>query len=113
MRRQLGQLRPTGTSAEVLFNPVDNKPYAINSITVCNTGAGQIKISIFHDVDGTTYDETTALVWELIVAVGGVYLYEPLGGIADFDKAGNLAVQTDTANDATFTAYGEIDGEVV
>ena len=113
MSRQIAQLRPSGTTPEVFFNPSENKPYLLESVSVCNTGSAIIKVSIYHDIDGTTYDESTALVWEFSIPIGGVYLYEPKGGISDHDKAGNVAVQTDTANDATFTAFGEIVGEVI
>ena len=114
VRRQIGQLRPTSADAEVLFNPTENKPYTIDLINVVNTSSTQtIEVSIFHDADGTDYDEDTTVLWKCEVAPKGVLQFEPEKGISDYQKIGNIAVQSSLANTATFTAYGTIEGEVL
>lgn len=113
MDRQLGQVTPSGTSAVVLFQPTKNAPYKIHSIMISNHGAGTVKVSLYHDVDGSTYDNTTDLFTEISILTKGHLLYEPLKGISDYRQAGSVGIKTDTADDVTFTAYGEIEGEVI
>jgi hypothetical protein len=110
-RKQLGQLRPADTTTAVLFSPDENKPYNIDSIFIANTGSGTIKVSIFHDEDGTTWDQTTALVWEKSIATDDYLHLIYTKGIAGRGKAGSLAVKTDSSDDATFTVYGYVEGE--
>lgn len=111
-RRQLAQLRPSGTSAEVLFNPGTNKPYTIDTIVVTNVAGGgnSVDICIFHDIDGTTYDESTAVVWNYTLAHGGTKVFDI--EISDYQKTSNVAVKISIANAANFTAYGIIEGEI-
>lgn len=112
MYRQLGQLRPANTTAASLFTPGEAKEYRIYLIVVTNVSAGAAKASIFHDKDGTTYDQTTALVYEHSISAGSSPLeLEYRHGISGYEAAGNLGVQTDTANALNFTCYGEIVGE--
>lgn len=113
MRRQLGQRRPTTTSAEVLFSPSTNKPYTMDSVVITNVSGVGINVSIYHDVDGTTYDESTAVLWQKPLPSKGTYTFSPKGGLSDYQKNGNIAVQVDVANGATFTGYGEIEGEII
>jgi hypothetical protein len=113
MRRQLGQVRPANTSATVLFQPLDSTPYNIDLIHVANVGTTTIEVSVFHDRDGTTYDATTALLWQSELLPKGMLQFEMSKGIADYLKEGRVAVQTNVANSATFTCYGEIEGERV
>ncbi len=114
-RRVIGQLRPTGTSAEVLFNPTDNKPYNIDLIIVANGSTSAVTITIYHHATGTTYDGTTEVLAPLVVLAGKtIHLDHTKGmGIADYRKAGNVAVKTSIANSVNFTAYGEIEGEIL
>lgn len=112
--RQLGQLRPANTTAASLFTPEEAKQYKIYLIIITNVGAGAAKASIFHDVDGTTYDQTTALMYEKSISPGSSPIeLEYRHGISGYEAAGNLGVQTDTANALNFTCYGEIIGEEV
>lgn len=113
MRRQLGQVRPANTNATVLFQPAKNAPYCIDFINIANVGSSTIKVSVFHDRDGSTYDETTALLWESEILTDGVLHMEFHRGIADYLAAGSVAVKTDVADSAVFTCYGEIEGERV
>lgn len=113
MRRQLGQLRPTTTSAEVLFNPSENKPYNIDLIICTNSSGGAVDITIYHDADGTTYDESTEVLATTSLADGQTLEFAPEKGIADYRKTGNVAVKVSSGTTVNFTAYGEIEGEVV
>ena len=109
--RQLGQLRPANTTAAAIFSPTENKPYHVHAVLIANTGSSTIKVSLFHDTDGDTWDETTAIVWEAAIATDGYLHLTFERGITGYHSAGSLGVKTDTADDATFTVYGHIEGE--
>lgn len=100
--RMLGQLRPANTNNASIYSPDD---YAvIDRIIVCNQGGITPKFRIFLDDDGTTYDETTVLYWDISLDVDQTVEIE--GPFYMANSAGNLAVRTDTANDVTFTVFG-------
>lgn len=106
--RQLAQSRPSATSAASVYSPGEQIVTQIQSIVVSNTGTGNLRFSIYHDEDGTTYDQTTALYFQeaLNSKTNKTIQFNYGSGIWMRDTSGNLAVQTDTANDATFTVYG-------
>ena len=109
--RQLGQLRPSGTSAEVLFTTPYFGQLDISTINICNVSAAAVDISVFHDVDGSTADQTTALVYTHSLAVGAVMQID--APIDDYQNAGTISVQVSVANAANFTVYGKLHGETV
>lgn len=109
MKRQLAQSAPSGTSAVALFDPDENKPYTIHTIIVCNVSAADADATIYHDADGTTYNDGTTILPATTLAAGETLLYEV--EISDHQAAGNLAVKTSVASALTFTAYGEVQGE--
>jgi hypothetical protein len=101
--KQLGQLRPANTTAASIYAPGSTVTAIIKNIMVCNTSGAGAKYRIFHDADGTTYDETSALFWDDSIAADETVT---ITSFTAMNKAGNLAVRTDTANALTFTAYG-------
>lgn len=109
IKRQLGQVRPSGTSAVSLFAPGVSKPYQVELINISNVSSAAVNVSLFHDIDGTTYNQTTALIYQHTLEVGEVVQIDGL--IADYLAAGNLGCQSSVADAATFTVYGYIDGE--
>ena len=110
-RKQLGQLRPANTSAASLFTPGQSGQYKIYLIVIANTGSVSANASVYHDVDGTTYSTATAIQYGTPVDVGGSIHLEFREGLADYQAAGNLGVQSSVADTLTFTAYGIVDGE--
>ena len=103
VHKQLGQTRPSVTTAASAYSP-SSVETTMKTVCVCNTSAGTAKFSIYHDDDGTTYDETTALFFQADIAAKTTMWLEVF--IAMDDDNGNVAVQTDTANALTFTLYG-------
>lgn len=103
--KQLGQQRPpTGGTAVSLYSPPASTIGVIKSIQICNTSGAAATFRIFVDDDGTTYDETTAQFYDIQVAGGEAItlnVYWPMNNVA-----GNIAVESDTNNAFTFTAYG-------
>ena len=101
---QLAQLRPANTTAASLYQTPASTETLIKTIFVCNTSTAPAKCRIFHDDNGSTYDETTALFWDVEILQNQT-LELDVNIMAD-DSTGNLAVRTDTASALTFTAYG-------
>jgi len=101
---QLGQSRPSGTTAASIYSPGANVETTITSIIVCNTSGAAATYRIFHDHNGTTYDQTTALFYDIAIAADTTHILDVF--IAADDENGNLAVRTSVANALTFTVYG-------
>jgi hypothetical protein len=107
--RQLAQARPSSTTAESLFSNPINSQYVLSVVNICNVSATAAALSLFHDVDGATYDEGTALLWAYTLAPGEVLQYE--ANLSGDLAAGNVGIKTSVANALNFTAYGTIIGE--
>jgi hypothetical protein len=103
-KRQLGQLRPSDTTATSIYTPPGSNTLAeISSIVVCNTSGAAASFSIFLDPNGSTYDETTALVWLDEITTFDIIQFEvPIPIIS----GGNLAVKSSSGNAFTFTVFG-------
>lgn len=102
--KQLGQLRPANTTAASLYSPGANTTTIIKSIVVCNQTASSAKFRIFIDDDGTTYDETTALFFDITIGANSTDQIDTF--YAMNNSSGNLAVRTDTNSALTFTCFG-------
>ncbi|MGI9405865.1 MAG: hypothetical protein ACR2O4_05800 [Hyphomicrobiaceae bacterium] len=104
----LAQSRPANTTAVSAYSPPnDTVRTEITLVTVCNTSGASAKYRIFIDDDGTTYDETTALFWDIAVAADTsveILLHSKSWWMTN--SSGNLAVRTDTASAFTFTVFG-------
>jgi hypothetical protein len=109
VRRQLAQIRPNVTTGVTGFTLTSSTPFTIDLVNVVNVGTSQCEVSIFHDVDGTTFDETTALVWRHILRPSEILCYEEY--ISGFSSAENVGVQCSVADSANFTIYGTIPKE--
>lgn len=103
----LGQSRPGNTTAVSIYSPNAAAHARITSMVVCNTASTTQKFRIFLDHDGTTYDETTALFWDIVVPTDTTV--EVKGDWWMTKAAGNLAVRTDSASAFTFTVFGSED----
>lgn len=114
-RKILGQLRPANTTAASLYSPGSNITAEITTIVVCNQGGNNASFRVFHDDDGTTYDETTALFWDVDILANETVMVQ--GPLYINNSSGNLGVRTSAGNELTFTAYGfettGITGDVV
>jgi len=104
--KQLGQLRPSDNTAASLYSPATGVRAIVDTIMVVNTTDAAVKYRIFHDDNGTTYNEvTTILGFDISFVARGVDILRDLN-LGMFDSTGNLAVRTDTGNALNFTAYG-------
>ena len=102
--KQLAQLRPSSTVAVSLYSPPQQRRSEVRKIVIANTSNASQTYRIFHDNDGTTYDQTTSLCWDIPIGVGVTDTFTEEIWLAD--ESGNLAVKTSTSNALTFTAYG-------
>lgn len=104
--KQLGQLRPANTTAASIYSPAISTTAIIKTIVVCctSTSSGAKQFRIFLDDDGTTYDESTALYYDVNISNRETVTINTF--IAMDDSSGNLAVRTDTADALTFTVFG-------
>lgn len=100
----LAQARENSTSAVSLFSPSDGKQYFLNELKVCNVSGAAVNYRIFLDADGTTYDQTTALYYDIQLQAGQtdeIVLNLPL-----YSSSGNLAIYNSVANAINFTLHG-------
>ncbi len=102
----LAQLRPADTNAASLYSPPDNRAVELTKLVICNTTGSAATFRVFLDDNGTTYDQTTALIYD--PEIGGNLTWEQdLEGWGMVDTTGNLAVRTGTADALTFTLFGK------
>ncbi len=103
--KQLGQSRPSGTTAVSIYSPPASVTGNILTIFICNNTSGTAAdYTLYHDNDGATYDETTMIHPPVNLNPGEVI--EVNTWIPMDDSSGNLAVKTSVANAITFTVYG-------
>ena len=100
----MSQSRPSGTSAETL---VSGKG-VVSYLAVANVGGSAGTCRVFHS-DATptaTYDESTALFWDIPVAAQETVMLE-LPAPIHLDKTRSvIGVRTSIASNLTFSAYG-------
>ena len=102
--KQLGQKRENSTNAVSVYSPNANTTTTIKTIVVCNTSGAAATFRIFNDDNGTTYDETTALFWD--VAIAADTTVEITGAYEMNDSTGNFAYRSSVANALTISLYG-------
>lgn len=104
---QLFQTRPSGTSAAVIFTA--SQRTELTRIVVCNTTGTDATFKLFHDDDGTTVDESTALYYNVSVAANKseVIVSPSIDGGITVSKDGTIGFATGTANALTITGYGK------
>ena len=105
--KQLAQARPSGTSAVSAYACPAATQAVVTTIIICNTTGSNVNASIYVDVDGTTYDATTAIMMASVVAANTMLMIEFANGLPmNKNTAGNIAVQSSTGNALTFTING-------
>jgi hypothetical protein len=100
----LGQARPSNTSPVSIYQPGSGVTAIIRNITVTNTTTVQATYRIFHHDSGTTYDQSTALFYDVTIPKNSTTQITAF--MAMNNPSGHLAVQSGTANSLTFSVYG-------
>lgn len=104
----LAQVRPANTTAATAFTAATGLRTAITTVVICNTSGAACTARVFHDDDGSTYDQTTALLYDVPLAAGETILFES-GVAADgftLMPTGTIGVRTSVASAITFSVYG-------
>lgn len=99
---QLAQARENSTNAVSVYSPSSGETVQA-FIKIANTTAAAVAVRVFHDDNGTTYDESTAIVWDVEVDTGQIL---EIDKIFMDDATGNLAYRSASANALTATVYG-------
>lgn len=102
--KQLFQSRPSGTSAASVYSPPDSTTTIVKQIIIANTTVGAAAFRLCIDDDGTTYDETTALYWDVSIDANTTLQINCYIGMNNTN--GNIAFRTDTASALTISGFG-------
>lgn len=102
--KQLGQLRPANTTAVSIYSPASGTDARLTQITICNTSSAAATFRLFHDDNGSTYDETSALYWNITIAANDTVTIT-LAAYMD-DDTGSFAGRSSVGSALTFTLYG-------
>jgi len=104
---QLGQNAPAGTSAVSIYSMGAAGSAVITGVSITNIGSAVARASLYHDDDGTTYDDTTILVNKKAIPVGKTrFIPANEFKMGTNDTAGNWAIKTDVGSALQFTLYG-------
>jgi len=102
--KQLGQARENSTNPASVYSPGASTQAIIKAIYICNQSGADATFRVFVDDDGSTYDQTSCLVYdETIPADSTTVLTDP---ICMNDATGNLAYRSSVANALTCTVFG-------
>lgn len=101
---QLGQFRENSTNATSIYQSNDGETVQL-FIKIANVSSQTAFVRVFHDYSGTTYNQSTAIVYDLKI-VPGEFL--ELDHIFINDSTGNVAYRSSAANALTATVYGII-----
>jgi len=109
-RTQLAQARG-GTTATSVYSPTQGTIVCVQSMLLANTSGADATYRIFHDNDGTTYSEATALAWDVSLPADSIVHLEANteeGHIYADNPDGNIAFRCSVANAITITLYGRV-----
>ena len=101
---QLAQARENSTNAVSIYSPGAGETVQA-FLKIANNTAAVAAVRVFHDDDGTTYDETTALLWDIDIEPGQ---FLEIDKVFMNNSAGNLAYRSSVANALTATVYGVV-----
>jgi len=102
--KQLAQRRDNDTSTHSLYSPGASTTTIVREIIFCNTSGSGATFRLFLDDDGSTYDQTTALFYDMSVPADQAYSIS--GFFPMNNSSGNLAYSQNTANAFTITVFG-------
>ncbi len=100
--KQLAQAEVPNTATSIYGGPASGTA-VIRQIIVANHESTAGTFSMWHDDDGTTYNDTTVLAEDIPIGANSIL---PMGIFIPIDTAGNFAVKADAANKMTITLYG-------
>ena len=102
--KQLGQTRPPTLDTFVsIYSPPADVLASSLVLTITNVTGTDSTYRVCQDDNGTTYDESTALAWDVPILANATAKLNvgPMN-----DSTGNLAVASDLGNANNFTLHG-------
>lgn len=100
----LGQARENSTNAVSVYSPPADTTAVIKTVVVSNTSGADATVRLFVDDDGTTYDESTAIAWDVNIPADSVWDREIT--VCMNDSSGNFAYRSSVANALTVSIFG-------
>lgn len=105
--RVLGQVRPSvADTPTLLWTVAVGTEVWQATLRIVNNTASTVKVTVYYDAAGATFDDTTRILGKLDVLANETISDSDL--FADSVSGGELRVECDTADAATFTASGSI-----
>lgn len=101
---QLAQHRENSTNPASIYQ-VNTGETAQCFLKLTNVSTDVIEVRVFHDQGGSTFDESTALAWDVYVCPGQ---FLEIDHIFMNDSNGELAYSSSVANAINATLYGVI-----
>ena len=102
--KQLGQARENSTNAVSVYSPGSGVTGIIKTIFLANTSGLDARFRLFVDDDGTTYDESTAIAWDVDIEADQMIEIDCF--VAMDNSSGNFAYRSSVANAITITVFG-------
>lgn len=104
--RILAQARPAGIAAVTAYTKPTKALVTVKGLIVCNTTGGTVTYSLYVDPNGSTYDQTTAILYDTpLLANESDFIELPLS----LEKNGTtIGIKTGTGNALNFTILGEL-----
>lgn len=103
---QYDQIRENSTNATAIFALTASMRQAQIYLKVANVTNQSALVRIYHDDDGTTYDESTAIVWDLKITPGE---FLEVDHLFVNNSSGRVAYRSSVANALTVTVYAIVD----
>ena len=104
--KNLGQSRPSGTSATQVYSPAAGTTTFVRSVSMANTTGTAAQATVYIDINGSTYDADSMVFTRSISANDTVIANIDQPGIVMDDRDGNIAVKQGTGNAVCFTISG-------
>lgn len=102
--KELGQSRENSTNAVSVYSPGASTEAIIKFVNIANTSGSDATVRMFVDNNGTTYDESTAIAWDVTVPANSVWDREVT--VCMNNSSGNFAYRSSVANALTISIYG-------
>lgn len=99
---QLAQLRENTTTATDIYNCQAGQTVQA-FLKISNVSSSAAEVRVFHDNSGSTFDESTAIVWDMRLLPGEIL---EIDHIFINDENGYLGYRTSVANALNATLYG-------
>ena len=106
IHRLLAQVRPSGTSATTGYTKPSKKTVTITHIVISNTTGSAVTVSLYYDADGSTYDETTSILFGQTIAANDTWIIDIPWTMEV--ASGTVGVRTGTGSALTFSIFGQV-----